>query len=187
MLIRILIRGAFTVVLAIGLSIGADASAQYAQQQLSAYRFQSSASRFSAQQQYQSIITRNLSVGYSPVNQSITQQLASSYRPSSATAQPAVKPFSNASSASSGVTPYLSLSSPFSSTATNYYTQVRPQLQQQNIDRQQQVQNARFQSQLNQMAARPPYDITGSEQIAPTGHAAVFQEFLGYYPKPSRR
>ena len=100
---------------------------------------------------------------------------------------PVVKPFSGANFGSPSVTPYLSLSSPFSSTATNYYTQVRPQIDQQRLIQQQQQQNIAVQRQLNSISARPPYDVAGSARIAPTGHSAVFDNTLGYYPQPQQQ
>lgn len=184
MLIRCKTLALTAAALAVVALLSADARAQYSDQQLGAYRFSASTSRYSVQQQYNSLIRQGLNVGggYSPVNQQLTTQLAQNYRPST----PATKPFTGANSGG-GVTPYLSLSSPFSSTATNYYTQVRPQLQQQQANTAQQRQNARFQQQLTQMAARPPFEITGSQTMAPTGHAAVFQNTLNYYPQPQQR
>lgn len=97
------------------------------------------------------------------------------------------KPFSQLG-ARGGVSPYLGLSAPFSSTAEQYYTQVRPQLQQQRINQQMQQRSAQLQHQLNSIAAQPPYDPQGSETVAPTGHGAVFQNRGGYYPEaPPKR
>lgn len=86
------------------------------------------------------------------------------------------KPFSALGSAAS-VSPYLSLSEPFTSTAHNYYTQVRPQMEQQ---RQQQMAMRTRQGQS--ITSIPPYDPQGSTAMAPTGHAAVYMNFGGYYP-----
>jgi len=96
------------------------------------------------------------------------------------------KPFSNVG-ARGGVSPYLGLSAPFSSTAEQYYTQVRPQLQQQRINQQMAQRNAQLQHQLNSIAARPPYNPSGSESVTPTGHVAVFQNHGGYYPESDRK
>jgi hypothetical protein len=90
------------------------------------------------------------------------------------------KPFSGARGGQS-VTPYLALSEPFTSSATNYYTQVRPLLEQQRLNQQQQQRNAMLQRQLTAMAARPPYDPTGSQTMAPTGHVAAYMNYGGYY------
>jgi hypothetical protein len=38
-----------------------------------------------------------------------------------------------------------------------------------------------LQGQLNDLAARPPYDPTGSERMAPTGHTVGFLNYGGYY------
>jgi hypothetical protein len=88
------------------------------------------------------------------------------------------KPFS-ALGSQAAVTPYLSLSEPFSSSAHNYYTQVRPQLDQQ---RAQQMAMRNRQMQQTSITATPPYDPQGSAAMAPTGHAAVYMNYAGYYP-----
>ena len=95
-------------------------------------------------------------------------------------AAPRQKPFSSIGGGPS-VTPYLALSSPFSSTATNYYTQVKPMLEQQRINQQMQAQSLKVQQQLTSIAARPPFDPQGSEMRAPTGHVAVYMNYGGYY------
>jgi hypothetical protein len=77
------------------------------------------------------------------------------------------------------VSPYLSLSNPFS-TATDYYNVVKPlQEQRRTNDRlmQQQYMQAK---KLNQMAAQGPYLITGNENAAPTGHSSGFMKFANY-------
>jgi hypothetical protein len=96
------------------------------------------------------------------------------------------KPFSSISRGPS-VTPYLALDQPFSNTATNYYTLIRPQLEQQRINQNQDRQNQLMQRQLSQVASRPPYDPTGSETMAPTGHTAVYMNYGGYYQVPPPR
>lgn len=77
------------------------------------------------------------------------------------------------------VSPYLSLSNPFS-TATDYYNVVKPLQEQRRVnDRvmQQQYLQAR---KLNQIAAQGPYQITGNENAAPTGHSTGFMKFANY-------
>jgi hypothetical protein len=104
------------------------------------------------------------------------------------------KPFASVSKGPS-VTPYLALDQPFTNTATQYYTQVRPQLEQQRLNQQMQHQSQMMQRQLSEVTARPPYDPRGSEYLAPTGHAAGFMSlgnymnYGGYYqqPRPARR
>jgi hypothetical protein len=92
------------------------------------------------------------------------------------------KPFSGAGGGGS-VSPWLSLTSPYSSSADNYYTQVRPQLDQQRYNQQMANRNQMMQRQLNSMAARPPYNPVGDENRAPTGHGAAFMNYGGYYPQ----
>ncbi len=96
------------------------------------------------------------------------------------------KPFSSVSRGPS-VTPYLALDQPFSNSATNYYTLVRPQLEQQRINQQMQRQTEMMQRQLSQVTSRPPYDPTGSEMNSPTGHGAVYMNYGGYYTMPQAR
>ncbi|MCA9261191.1 MAG: hypothetical protein KDA61_18375 [Planctomycetales bacterium] len=94
------------------------------------------------------------------------------------------KPFSSMQTGSS-VSPYLGLSQPFTSSATNYYTQVRPQIEQQRAQEAMQRQIMQQQRQMGQYAVQGPYSIRGSERYAPTGHAAVFMNYGGYYPQPA--
>jgi hypothetical protein len=94
------------------------------------------------------------------------------------------KPFSSISKGPS-VTPYLALDNPFTSPATSYYTQIRPQMEQQQINQQQQRQNQLLQRQISQYTALQPYDPTGSETRAPTGHASVYMNYGGYYSTPA--
>lgn len=96
------------------------------------------------------------------------------------------KPFASISKGPS-VTPYLALDNPFTSPATSYYTQIRPQLEQQRINQQQQKQNQYLQKQLAQFSSQRPYDPTGSENRAPTGHASVYMNYGGYYNVPAAR
>jgi hypothetical protein len=96
----------------------------------------------------------------------------------------ASKPFSSISKGPS-VTPYLALDNPFTSPATSYYTQIRPQMEQQRVNQEQQRQNQLLQRQMSQYTAIRPYDPTGSEMRAPTGHAAVHMNYGGYYTMPA--
>jgi hypothetical protein len=96
------------------------------------------------------------------------------------------KPFSTISRGPS-VTPYLALDQPFANSATNYYTLVRPQLEQQRINQQMQRQTELMQRQLSQVTSRPPYDPQGSEMMAPTGHGAVYMNYGSYYTMPRPR
>jgi hypothetical protein len=94
------------------------------------------------------------------------------------------KPFSSMQRGTN-VTPYIGLLSenPFNSTVTNYYALVRPQLDQQRMNERIQQQNIALQRRLNDIAAQAPYSPVGSDQMAPTGHVAVYQNFGGYYPQ----
>jgi hypothetical protein len=94
------------------------------------------------------------------------------------------KPFSSISKGPS-VTPYLALDNPFTSPATSYYTQIRPQMEQQRINQQQERQNQLMQRQISQYTALQPYDPTGSDARAPTGHASVYMNYGGYYSTPA--
>jgi hypothetical protein len=98
------------------------------------------------------------------------------------------KPFSGLAG-TSAVTPYLSLSEPFSSSAHNYYTQVRPQLDQQRFNQQAAARARQLQQQVASLEAQPPYSPVGDAERAPTGHVAVFMNYGGYYPQvaPPRR
>ncbi len=111
------------------------------------------------------------------------------------------KPFSSFNRGASNVTPYLGLNNnPFGG-VQDYYNVVRPQLQQQrqrNQFNRQQNQQARANQaaaihhhRLTQMAARNPFDTTGSEAFAGTGHpfvrldmAGTMQNLGGYFPPP---
>jgi hypothetical protein len=55
-------------------------------------------------------------------------------------------------------------------------------IEQQKVNQQMQAQNQRMQRQLSSIFAQAPYDPQGSEMRAPTGHAAVFMNYGGYYP-----
>jgi hypothetical protein len=130
-----------------------------------------------------------LSRNSSPANFSadrIRQQAITAAVPQFGNALGRMKPFSSISRGPS-VTPYLALDQPFTNTATNYYTLIRPQLEQQRINQIQSRQNQLMQRQLGEVASRPPYDPTGSERMAPTGHTAVYMNFGGYYQMPAPR
>jgi hypothetical protein len=110
-------------------------------------------------------------------------------RGSSPLGGPASKPFSGLDRGPS-VSPYLTLANPFS-TPSDFYNIVRPQQDQRafndRISRQQYAQSRK----LNQMAAQGPYDITGNENAAPTGHGTGFMQFNAfmntgnYFPAPT--
>jgi len=93
-----------------------------------------------------------------------------------------VKPFSNLQR-SPTISPYLNLGRDDGlDTLPNYFSLVRPQLEQQAINRQQ---NRRLQSlgrdvqQIQQSA----FDPAGSEQIRATGHTTRFLNTLQFFPR----
>lgn len=110
-------------------------------------------------------------------------------RGSSPLGGPASKPFAQIDRGPT-VSPYLALSNPFS-TPSDYYNVVRPLQEQRRVNdqlmRQQSAQNKR----LNQMAAQGPFEVTGNENAAPTGHGTSRMEFGaflntgGYFPPPT--
>lgn len=84
------------------------------------------------------------------------------------------------------VTPYLGLSNSFNG-VSDYYNIVRPQQEFQRARNQQQRTNeitqqrlASQQHRLNQMAARPPFDIRGDGEISPTGHGFTYMSFTNF-------
>lgn len=149
----------------------------YTNTQLNGFKRRNSAAGFSSQQIRGNLARQAVpSYSYNTLNRNLLNNAFGVSRQ-------AQKPFSNLGY-QGGVSPYLGLSAPFSSTAEQYYTQVRPQLQQQRINQQMQQRNAQLQHQLNSIAAQPPYDPQGSETVAPTGHVAVYQNRGGYYSEP---
>jgi hypothetical protein len=158
---------------------GSESLAQqslYTRTQLGGYRLNNTVQGYSSQRIRSNIYNKSVpQYTYNNLNRNLFQ--------SSLTGRPLQKPFSN-TGGGMGVSPYLGLSAPFSSTAEQYYTQVRPQLQQQRINQQLAARNAQMQRQLNDIAALPPYAITGTEDMVPTGHVAAFMNYGGYYTPP---
>lgn len=113
---------------------------------------------------------------------------------SQATPQKA-KPFSSVKRGPSQ-SPYMGMLSqtPFTSSTSNYFNIVKPQLDAQRAEqRAQDRQKAalmQHQQQLTEVASKGPYSTTGSEERAPTGHVAtymnnggVYGNHAGYYPQ----
>jgi hypothetical protein len=150
----------------------------FGQNQLRGLYTANSTAGFSSERIRQTLYNRTVpQYGFSSMNRSQFSNLVNwGNQPTSARK----KPFSTAPGAGS-VSPWLALSEPFSSSAHNYYTQVRPQLDQQRAQQQAARQNAMMQQQLNQLAAKPPYDPSGNDRLAPTGHAAVYMNYGGFY------
>lgn len=167
-----LIAVAFT---AISISVAsAQTGSTYTNRQLSALQTQNSASLYTTKQVQNQIYNRTVpTFAYSNVNRGLFDS-----------ALGRAKPFSGLAPRPS-VSPYLALSSPFSSTASNYYTQVRPALEQQRVNQQLEQRNAAMQRQLSAIAAQGPYSTQGNEDQAPTGHAAVYMNYGGYYQMPA--
>ncbi len=159
-----------------------ESSAQtggYGDSRISQLQTATSAANFTTDRIRGSVI--NNSLPRSPVGQFSTGVVSNALGRAS-------KPFSSISRGPS-VTPYLALDNPFTSPATSYYTQIRPQLEQQRINQQQQRQNQLLQRQISQFTSQAPYNPAGSENMAPTGHASVFMNHAGYYtmPQPPRK
>lgn len=96
---------------------------------------------------------------------------------------PTSKPFSNVSR-SPTVSPYMNL---FNDSITgdndfNYQTIVRPQLQQQQFNQQVQRQSAQLNQRMSALSARNDYNISGNQEVMPTGHSATFRYHSRFYP-----
>ncbi len=154
----------------------------YGKVQSNAFLGRTSASAFSSNRfrsgVYNSAVPR---YNYSSVNRNLFQGVGGT-QPAAATRS---KPFSQVQRGPS-TSPYLGLvaDNPFTSTTTNYFKNVRPQIEQQQANDKLMAQNIKMQQQLQQLATKPPYDPTGSEDRAPTGHSAVFQQQGGMYGNP---
>ncbi len=182
-------RSTIVMALAVALLAASRASAQaltnptYTNTVLNSLQINNSAAGFTSQRIQRNVVNSSVpQYNFTPTNY---RNLFSS---STVSAPRGQKPFSNLSNPSS-VTPYLALSEPFTSSAQSYYTQVRPQLEQQRLNQQIAQRNYRMQQQLTQLAAAPPFNPTGNQTMAPTGHAAVYMNYAGYYPAgaPQRR
>jgi hypothetical protein len=94
------------------------------------------------------------------------------------------KPFSGFSQGPA-VSPYLNLfrvdQNGFQ--GYNYSTLVAPQLRQQQVNQQQQVQNQQTTRRLQAISAQSDYNVQGSKEEFPTGHQTVFQYTGHYYPQ----
>ncbi|MEZ6070285.1 MAG: hypothetical protein R3C10_08400 [Pirellulales bacterium] len=100
-------------------------------------------------------------------------------------ANPAGAIFRRHTTASPGVTPYLNLlNNNVSGTATPYQSLVRPQIEQQRLNQQQQRSIQGLQQNL-QAQARANVGGAGIERG--TGHQSVFMNYLHYYPALGRR
>ena len=165
------------------------ASAQYGAAAVKALTSRNSASRYSVDRLSRQI--QNEAVRPTGVRGVNSRQYLNLSLGGSSTPRLAQKPFSSINRGPA-VSPYLALSGP-RSTATDYYSIVRPQQKQSQINRQQQIQNTRNEQRLNRLAAEGPFSIRGNANTAPTGHAAVYQVFGsfqnlgGYFPAVNAR
>ena len=162
--------------LTLGLAMQANAQqANYTQSQLNILKNQNSASALTSQRMRSQVFNAAVpQYNFSSVNRGLFKGAMSGQTKS--------KPFSHVNQGPSS-SPYLGLLSdnPFTSTTTNYFNNVRPRIEQQKTNEKLMQQNMKMQQQLTEAAARPPYDVTGSEERAPTGHAAVYQNNGGVY------
>jgi len=93
------------------------------------------------------------------------------------------KPFSNIQPRST-VSPYLNLTLDEAAggvAVPTYQSIVRPQLEQQRFNQQQQRQVSQLQSQLNSLHNAGGVPITGSRQVRPTGHSTGFMNMSHYF------
>jgi hypothetical protein len=152
---------------------GAQQTSLYAQNQMNAINARSSASYYTGSQFSKQVISGTVpQYGFSNANRNVFS--------APKLGQTKSKPFSNFVGQGS-VTPWLALSQPFTSPTTNYFSNVRPQLDQQRANQQMAAKNAQLQRQLNTLAAQAPYNPAGSENMAPTGHVAAYMNYGGYY------
>ena len=92
------------------------------------------------------------------------------------------KPFAGASNGST-VSPYLNLFlDTGASVSDNYNTLVRPQLEQQAVNRELQRQTQQLNRQVQQISARPAFEPQGNDQIFSTGHRTLFNYRSHFYP-----
>ncbi len=100
--------------------------------------------------------------------------------------RPASRPFSNLNRRPT-ISPYLNLFRDedglgSDGTDLNYQTLVRPQLRQQEFNRQQSVQMQALNARLQNLAAQPAFSPTGSQSLAPTGSPSAFRYYSHFYP-----
>jgi hypothetical protein len=151
---------------------------QYTKNRLGSYQRNNSVQRYSASNYANQAMRTSVPRYAQYSNVKIRNQIFGS----NSSNRPKSKPFSSATRGPA-VTPYLGLSGLPTGGAPNYYSNVKPQLEQQRINQRSQRQARAMQHQLNQVAAQGPYSIKGSENLAPTGHAAVHMNLGGYYPQ----
>lgn len=151
--------------------VSAQAPSGFAQTQLNNIMSRNSISQFTTGRIVQQV--RNQAVPPAGIGGINRQNFIG--RGSSPLGGPASKPFTGLDRGPS-VSPYLTLANPFS-TPSDFYNIVRPQQDQRafndRVSRQQYAQSRK----LNQLAAQGPYEITGNDKAAPTGHGTGFMQF----------
>lgn len=101
------------------------------------------------------------------------------------------KPFAS-TTFDSTVSPYLNLftdgvGGSGLQTVDNYNVLVRPQLQQQSLNRQVQRQQQQLNMRVQAIAARPAFEAQGSDRMIATGHQTTFRYYSHFYPRLNRR
>ncbi len=100
---------------------------------------------------------------------------------------PANKPFTYVQDTPT-VSPYQNLyREDLGDAAPNYYSIVKPQLDQNNFQRQQQLRNQQVSRQMQDLQSQSPYAPQGSRQIMPTGHGTIYGYYSHFYPNMRRR
>jgi hypothetical protein len=95
--------------------------------------------------------------------------------------QPISKPFKHIQQQPT-VSPYLNLVRDDSGAAANYQTLVRPQIEQLNFNRQQELQFDRLDRQFQNFRSESAFPQEGSVDIRETGHTTRFMNRSHYYP-----
>jgi hypothetical protein len=177
----------WTMVVAVALVVAGSATAQpnfrtYGEQAAKGIQSQNSASNFTSSRINRQILNQSVSrSGVAGVNaRNYTSGLLGTGNAGSLAGPPSrsSKPFS-AIDRGPTVSPYLSLSNPFS-TATDYYNVVKPLQEQRRVNDRVMKQQYMQAKKLNQIAAQGPYQITGNENAAPTGHSSGFMKYANY-------
>jgi hypothetical protein len=121
-------------------------------------------------------------------NASITPRRAQAASFGAPVGTPSSKPFSGVANTPT-VSPYMNL---FNDSITgdndfNYQTIVRPQLQQQQFNQQVQRQATQLNQRMTALSARNDYNVTGNQEVMPTGHSATFKYHSRFYPALEQR
>lgn len=104
------------------------------------------------------------------------------------TSQPSSKPFAHVNPAPT-ISPYLGLFDEGFGLYQDldYQTIVRPAIQQRQFNEQVMRQAQTMNRRLSSLSARNAFNTTGNQQIAPTGHAATFQNLSRFYGQTRSR